>query len=550
MAQVIRRSLPVASICLMSLLTTISPATACSSFLVTKGASADGSTMITYTCDGEFHPHLEYTPAADYEPGDSLEITTWRGELRGKVAQVRHTYAVVDLMNEHQLAIGETTFGGREELHNPDGLLHYWDLMQLALQRVKTAREAVQVITELVADYGYRSTGESFSIADPHEVWYMEMIGPGEGGQGAIWVARRVPDGYICGHANKARIGEFPLDDPQNCLYSKNVVSLAVEKGYYDPNSGEPFRFCDVYCPRTPKNLRYSATRVWSMFRRAAPSKESPPDYHRGVEGAEPYPLWIKPDEKLALADMIEIMRDHYEGTAYDMTQGVDAGPYGTPNRWRPMDWQVGSVDYQWERPISTQQTAFSFISQSRSWLPDPIGGVYWYGLDDTYFSCYVPLYCGINQLPESFTVGSLQEFSWSSGWWVFNFVANFANLKYSYMKEDIQQVQRELEGNFLTLQPTIEKTALALAESDPEQMTKYLTDYSVTHAENAVRRWKELGEFLICKYNDGYVKDEDGRPRARGYPESWLRKGIEARPEQFRLPQWKSDTLDAEFAH
>jgi dipeptidase len=523
---------------------------ACTNYMVTKSASADGSTMITYTCDGEFHPHLEFTPAAVHEPGDSLEITNWSGEVRGKVAQVPHTYAVVGLMNEHQLAISETTFGGREELHNPDGLLHYWDLMQLALQRTKTARGAVEVMTGLVDEYGYRSTGESFSIADPNEVWYMEMIGTGPGGDGAIWVARRVPDGYVCGHANKARIGEFPLDDPQNCLYSKNVISFALEKGYYDSEANKPFRFCDAYCPPTPKNLRYSATRVWSMFRRSAPSQELSPDYHRGIEGTEPYPLWIKPDKKMSLTDVIAIMRDHYEGTDYDMTKGIDAGPYGTPNRWRPMDWQVDSVDYIWERPISTQQTAYSFISQSRSWLPDPIGGVFWYGLDDTYLSCYTPLYCGINAIPKSYTVGSLQEFSWESAWWVFNFVANFANLKYSYMKEDIQKVQSECEGTLLGLQPIVEETALKLAESDPDLLTRYLTDYSVSHAEQVTKRWRELGEFLICKYNDGYVKDENGRPQELGYPESWRREVINRRPDQFLLQQWKSDTLDAEFAH
>jgi len=518
--------------------------------MVTKGASADGSVVITYTCDGEFHPHLEYTPAADYEPGDSLEIKSWGGEIRGKVAQVLHTYAVVDMMNEHQLAIGETTFGGREELRNPDGLLHYWDLMTLALQRVKTAREVVEVMTDLVKEYGYRGPGESFSIADPREVWYMEMIGPGPKGAGAIWVALRVPDGYICGHANKARIGEFRLDDPKNCLYSDNVISFAVEKGYYDPESGQPFRFCDAYCPRTPENLRYAATRIWSMFRCAAPSQDFSVDYHRGLEGAEPYPLWIKPEEKLSLADVMDIMRDHYEGTDYDMTQGVDAGPFGSPNRWRPMDWEVDSIGYIWERPISTQQTGFSFISQSRSWLPDPIGGVYWYGVDDTYFSCYVPLYCGINELPKSFTIGSLQEFSWESAWWVFNFVANFANLKYSYMKEDIQKVQTDLEGTLLALQPTTEKTAIALAKSDPKLLTRYLTDYSVSHAEEVVKRWRELGEFLIVKYNDGYVKDENGRPQELGYPEGWRREVVGSRPEQFKLKLWETDTLDTEFAH
>jgi dipeptidase len=523
---------------------------ACTNFMVTKGASVDGSVMVTYTCDAEFHPHLEYIPAADHEPGDSLEITTWRGEFRGKVAQVPHTYAVVELMNEHQLVIGETTFGGREELHNPEGMLGYGDLMVLALQRTTTAREAVDVMTGLAAAYGYRGPGESFSIADPHEVWYMELIGPGEGGDGAIWVALRVPDGYISGHANRARIGEFPLDDPENCVYSENVISFAVEKGYYDPASGEPFRYCEAYCPRTPENSRYAAARVWSMFRRSAPSQEFPPDFHRGVEDAEPYPLWIKPDRKLSLADVMDIMRDHYEGTDYDMTVGVDAGPYGSPNRWRPMDWEVDSVTHQWERPISTQQTAYSFISQSRSWLPDPIGGVFWYGEDDTYFSCYMPLYCGISEVPKSLTIGSLQEFSWESAWWVFNFVANYANLKYSYMKEDILKVQSDLEGALLSLQPTVEQIAVELHESDPDLLTRYLTQYSISHAEDVVDQWRELGEFLICKYNDGYVKDEDGDPRELGYPEKWRRTVVNSRPGQFRLPKWESDTLDAKFAH
>lgn len=510
----------------------------CTNLLVSRGASTDGSVIITYTCDGEFHPHLRHIPAADHEPGDSLEITDWSGNLRGVIKQVPHTYAVVGQINQYQLAISETTFGGREELRNPDGLLHYWDLMRLALQRAKTAREAIAVMTSLVAEHGYRSGGESFSIADTAEVWIMEMIGPGEGGQGAEWVALRVPNGYISCHANKARIGEFPLDDAENCLYSDNVISFAVENGYYDPASGEPFRFCDAYCPATPKNQRYADARVWSIFRRAAPSRNFSPDYHRAVEGARPYPLWIKPDNKLSLADVFDLMRDHYEGTDYDMTCGVDAGPYGTPNRWRPMTWTVDSIEYVWERPISTQQTGFSFVSQSRSWLPNAVGGVLWYGVDDTYTTCYSPLYCGIDTIPRSFTIGSLGKFSWESAWWVFNFVANFANLKYSYMMPEIQAVQRDIEGTFLALQPSVEKTAAALAESDPALMTRYLTDYSVTHAELVVSRWRELGEHLMTKYNDGYVKDADGHPQEKGYPESWLREVVRSRPHQFRLRQ------------
>ncbi len=526
------------------------PCQACTSLLVTSGASVDGSVMITYTCDGEFHPILKYIPEADHQEGDSVEITDWGGDVRGKIAQVAHTYAVVDLMNEHQLAIGETTFGGREELRNPDGLLHYWDLMVLALKRAGTAREAITVMTDLVAEHGYRSGGETFSIADTKEAWIMEMIGPGPGGEGAHWVALRIPDGYISCHANKARIGKFALDDPDNCLYSKAVISFAIEKGYYDPDSGEPFRYCDAYCPPTPKNRRYADARVWSIFRRTAPSKDFSPDYHRSVPDAERYPLWIKADKKLSLLDVFSLMRDHYEGTPYDMTTGLDAGPYGTPNRWRPMTWRPDSTDtigpeYAWERPISTQQTGFSFVSQSRGWLPDKIGGVYWFGVDDTYTTCYFPLYCGINAIPESFTVGKLGAFSWESAWWVFNFVANFANLKYSFMLPEIQAVQSDIEGMFLALQLAVEKTALELSETDPELMTRYLTDYSVTHGEQVVDRWKALAEHLLTKYNDGYVKDENGRPKDRGYPEGWLRKVVRECPDQFRLPE--ADTTVSE---
>jgi dipeptidase len=511
----------------------------CSSFLVTKGASKDGSVMITYTCDGEFLPHLEYIPAQDHDPGATIPIRGRDGTVRGEVKQVPHTYAVVGLMNECQLAIGETTFGGRNELRNPDGLLHYFLLMNLALQRAKTARDAVNVMGGLVEEYGYASTGESFSIADPDEAWIMEMIGPGPGGKGAQWVALRIPDGYVSGHANMSRIGEFPLNDPDNCLYSANVISFAEEKGYYDKSSGKPFSFRYAYDPPRPPALRACAARVWSMFRRSAPSQNFSPDFQRGVEGAKPYPLWIKPDQKLSLQDVMHIMRDHYEGTPFDMTEGIDAGPFGCPVRCRDLTWEVDGIEYSWERPISTQQTGFSFISQSRKWLPDPIGGVYWYGVDDTYTTCYFPLYCCVQDVPEPFTVGDLQKFSWDSAWWVFNFVANYANLKYSYMVQDIQKVQAELEDQFLSLQPTIEKTALELYKTDPRLMAQYLTTYSVSQGEKVVKRWVELGEYLLTKYNDGYVKDERGRPRGVGYPSEWLKDVLKFKPDQFKLPTW-----------
>jgi dipeptidase len=524
------------------------PAVACTNLLVTRGASADGSVIITYTCDGEFHPHLRRTPAADYGPEDVYEIKDWSGNVRGRIPQVPHTYAVVGLMNEHQLAIAETTFDGRKELQDPDGLLPYWTLMQLALQRAKTAREAVDVITGLVAAHGYRSTGESISIADTEEAWILEIIGPGPGCEGAVWVAVRVPDGCISAHANKARIGTFPLDDPENCRYSNNVISLAIERGYYDPQSGAPFRFCDAYCPETPKNRRYASARVWSLFRRAAPSLKLSPDYHRAVPGAAPYPLWIKPDKPLTVQDVFGLMRDHYEGTPFDMTRGIDAGPHGTPNRWRPIHWQVDDQEYAWERPISTQQTGFTFVSQSRSWLPDPVGGCFWYGVDDTYFTCYVPLYCGITALPESYTIGSLGAFSWDSAWWVFNFVANYANVRYDAMRPDIQAAQADLEGHLLALQPAVERTAVELLKTDPALARRYLTDYSVTHAELVVKRWRALGEHLMTKFNDGYIKDADGRAQEAGYTKAWLRQVIQQRPEQFRLPDKPVDVPESEL--
>ncbi len=517
----------------------------CSSFLVTKGASENGSVMITYTCDGEFLYKLDYIPAQDHKPDEFIEIKSWGGKVKGKIKQIPHTYSVVGLMNEFQVAIGETTFGGRKELVNSDGLLNYFTLMGIALQRAKTAREAIQVMTELVAEYGYSSSGESFSIADKNEAWIMEMIGPGSGGEGAHWVALRIPDGYISAHANMSRIGEFPLDDPENCLYSENIISFAEEKGYYDRKSGKRFNFRYAFDPPKPSSLRTCAARVWSMFRRSAPSLNFSPDFHRGVKGEKPYPLWIKPDKKLSVSDVMNIMRDHYEGTEFDMTKGIDAGPFGCPVRYRGLTWEIDENTYSWERPISTQQTSFSFISQSRDNLPDAVGGVYWFAVDDTYTNCYVPLYCCVNRIPESFTVGDIQKFSWDSAWWVFNFVANLANLRYSSMVKDIQKVQKKLENNFIAFQPVIEKTAVELYKTDPELAKEFLTNYSVSQGEMVVRRWIDLGEYLLTKYNDGYVKDEKGRPRSEGYPSEWLQKVLQLKPEQFKLPEWGKDEKD-----
>jgi dipeptidase len=518
------------------------PLPACTSILVTRGASTDGSVMITYACDsaGGFAT-LGIQPSADHKPGEMITIEPCNDEVKnigGKIPQVPHTYKVLSgLMNEHQLAMSETTFGGRKELENPQALLRYGFLMQLGLQRARTAREAIDVMIKLVDQYGYADEGESISVADTQEAWILEIVGSGPGGKGAVWVAMRIPDGQISCHANASRIGEIPRNDPTNVLFSANVESFAISHGWYDPRSGKPFRFCDAYCPATPLLRRICDTRVWSVFRRAAPSKHLSPDYHRAKPGAEPYPLSLVPDRKLSVADVFALTRDHYEGTEYDMTQGVDAGPYGLPRRWRPLTWKVDGVEYAWERPIATQQTGFSSISQSRAWLPNPIGGLLWFGMDDAYTTCYLPFYCGIDSVPKSFAAGTIQKFSWDSAWWIFNVAANTTYTKYSHIVPEVQTVQKDIESNLLALQPAVEKTAVELAKSSPSLMTRYLTDYSVMHAELTVARWRALVEHLFTKYNDGYVRDPQGKYPDVGYPEAWLRRVLKERPEQFRLP-------------
>lgn len=519
----------------------ISPQTifSCTNYLITKGATVDGSTMITYAADShELYGELYFTPAADHLPGEMLDIYEWdSGKFLGRIKQVAHTYAVVGNMNEHQVSMGETTWGGREELRDPKAILDYGSLMYIALQRAKTAREAIKVITDLVAEYGYYSSGESFSIADPNEVWIMEIISKGPNNKGAVWVARKVPDGYICAHANQARIRQFPLNDKENCLYSPDVITFAREKGYFK-GEDKDFSFADAYAPLNYSALRFCEARVWSMFRRAAPSLKLSIDYVKGVKGAEPLPLWIKPDKKLSVHDVMELMRDHFEGTEFDMTKDVGAGPFQLPYRWRPLTWKVDTVTYCNERAVSTQQTGFSFVAQARSWLPDPIGGVLWFGVDDTYSTVYVPMYCGIKQVPHSFAVGtgSFDEFSWESAFWVFNFVANYAYSRYSDMIKDIQKVQRELEGKFLADQSDIEAAALALYKQSPQLARDYLTEYSVEQGEATVQRWKKLGEFLLYKYLDGNVKNELGKVTHPGYPESWYRRIVNETGDHFKM--------------
>ena len=534
---------------------------ACTNFLISKGASIDGSTMISYAADSHvLYGELYHQPAADYPEGAMRKIYEWdTGIYLGEIPQPAHTYSVIGNMNEFQLAIAETTFGGRSELSSqPGAIMDYGSLIYVTLQRAKTAREAIEVMTGLVEEYGYYSSGESFSIADAEEIWILEMIGKGKGEKGAVWVAMRIPDGYISGHANQARITTFPLNDSKNCLYSKDVISFAREKGWFT-GTNKDFSFSDVYAPVDFGAARFCDARVWAGFNKVASGMDKYTEYAKGIVkkgGENSYttnrlPLWVKPDKQLSVQDVMGMMRDHFEGTELDMTQDLGAGPYGLPYRWRGLTWEVDSVEYCNERAISTQQTGFSFVAQCRSWLPDPIGGILWFGVDDTYSTCYAPMYCGITEIPECFAVGNgdLLTYSETSAFWTFSQVANYAYLRYNDMIKDVKIVQRQLEDKFVTFVPVVDKAAETLYNTtNEEQARKFITEFSVNEAENMTRRWKELYHYLIVKYTDGNIKRESNGEFARtetgmpaspifaGYPEWWYKAVVNATGDHFKV--------------
>ena len=501
-----------------------STSNACTNLIVTKGASTDGSVMITYSADSyNMYGELYHFKAAVYPKGTTLEVYEWdTGKFLGVIPQAEVTYNVVGNINEHQVAIGETTFGGREGLTDSKGIIDYGSLMYIALQRSKSAREAIKIMTDLVSEFGYYSSGESFSIADKNEAWILEMIGKGEGSTGAVWVARKIPDGFVSGHANQARITTFPLNDPDNCIYSDDVISFAREKEYFEGNDKD-FDFAAAYNPLDFGGVRFCDARVWSMFRRVNSSMDKYLGYIKG-ESLERMPLWIKPDSKISVHDVMQLMRDHYEGTELDMTKGVAAGPYNMPYRCSPLTFEVDGDKYFNERPISTYQTGFSFVSQSRSSLPDEIGGVLWFGVDDTYMTVYTPMYCSMKSIPYNYqeNIASLGKFNWDAIFWVFNSVSNFVYPRYSLAIDDVVRKQSELEGEFLSEQETVEATALSLLNKSKGEAVKYLTDYSNASGLNTYNTWKELFEFLNMKYMDGVVKDEYGKPIRVGYPQEF----------------------------
>lgn len=525
---------------------------ACTNLLVGKKASVDGSTMITYAADSyNLFGELYHFPAAKYPEGTKLKVHDWdTGKYLGEIDQVRETYNVVGNMNEHQLAIAETTFGGRPELENPEGIIDYGSLIYITLQRAKNAREAIKVMTELVDKYGYFSGGESFSIADPNEIWIMEMIGKGKGVKGAVWVAVRIPDDCISAHANQARIQQFPLNDPKNCIYSKDVISFAKEKGYYSGKDAD-FSFAQAYAPADFGALRYCEARVWSFF-----NKHSSEDmnqylaYARGEVKDTPMPLYTKPKKKLSLDDVKGMMRDHYEDTPLDWRYDIGAGNFESPYRWAPLEWEVDSVKYCNERPIATQQTAFSFVAQMRSWLPNTVGGILWFGTDDAGHTVYTPMYTSITESPESFRVGNgdLFTFSWTSSFWINNWVANMVYNRYNQMYPDVAKVQKELEDKFQSQVTETDAKALKLLDKSKAEAIKFLTNYSAEQAQFAFDRWKKLGEFLFIKYMDGIVRKEQNgvfetneygnpaSPQRTGYTQDFYRKVIKETGDKYKV--------------
>lgn len=479
-------------------------ATACTNFIITRGASTDGSIMVTYAADSHqlYGCLYKYTPSK--RAAAMMPVYEWdTGKYLGDIPQAEVTYSTVGNMNEHSLIITETTFGGREELVDPEGRVDYGSLIYIALQRARTAREAIDVIVDLANTYGYASSGESFSIADTEEAWIMELIGKGPGNKGIVWVARRIPDGYICAHANQARITTFPEDDPENCLYAPDVISFAREKGYYSGDDAD-FSFCDAYAPLNFSAMRACEARVWSFFRTFADDMDKYVDYAMGYNAANRMPLWVKPAAKISPKQVFDAMRDHFEGTPMDMTKDLGAGGHGLPYRWRPMSFEVDGKEYINERATATQQTGFWMVGQARPGKT----GILWFGVDDAATSCLTPIYCNTTEAPECFAEGngSMLEYSPTSAFWLFNRVTNFAYLRYDMMSADIRKVVDFWERSMLEAVAGVDWTVEGMS---PKQQRKHLTQFSVNTAQVMFENWTRLDKYLLIKYMDGNVKSE-----------------------------------------
>ncbi len=554
---------------------------ACTNFLITKGASTDGSNIITYAADShQLYGALYFWPAADYDDGDMLDIYEWdTGKYLGEIEQVSHTYQVTGNMNENQVIIGETTYGGLDTLGQQDGaIMDYGSLIYVTLQRAETARDAMKIMTELVEKYGYASSGESFSIADENEVWIMELIGKGNFEKGAVWVALQVPDGYICSHANQARITTFDYqeennwNDPnQTTFNSSDVISFAKKYNLYE-GSDEEFSFSDVYAPVDFGGARFCEMRVWSFYKYTNEEFKNNEDYFEYSKGNIEHdekvdagmtqtpetfaknrmPLWIKPDQKVSAHDAMNYMRDHLDGTELDMSKDAGAGPYEKPYRWRPMTWEIDGVKCFNERTIATQQTGFSFVAQARPGYPDHIGGIFWFGVDDAASSVYTPIYAGTTDIPYVFREGNGTMMDWSenSGFWIFNQVTNLAYTRYNMIHPEISDYQQALEKKYFAYTSVIDNAAKELYKQNPAMGREFLTDFTVNTATKLVKDWKEFYQYLFMKYVDGNVKKSENMrlidngngkniPQVTfpGYDEQWYRNLIEQTGDQFVQP-------------
>lgn len=547
----------------------ISQSSACTNFLLTKGATKDGSTMITYSADSHvLYGELYHWPAGTWPAGTMIDVYEWdTGKYLGKIPQAARTYNVVGNMNEFQLAIGETTFGGREELwHQKGAIIDYGSLIYLTLQRAKTAREAILVMTELVEKYGYASEGESFSISDPNEVWVLEMIGKGEGEKGAVWVARMIPDGYVCAHANQARITTFPLegktsisseqmkkiyDKDVTTVYSKDVISFAKLKGFYPQDAkNTEFSFSDTYAPVNFSGARACEIRVWAFFNAINSNMAPYWDYAKGMiqrdekgYATNRMPLWIKPDRKVDVLEVMDFMRDHLEGTELDMSKDPGAGPYACPYRWRPMTFTVDGKEYVHERTTATQQTGFTFVTQSRSWLPDAVGGILWFGVDDAANTVYFPMFSCSTRIPFAYAVGngSMMEFTTKAAFWVFNQVSNLAYTRYNAIHPEIREKQKDLETQYKNFVRLIDTGASDLFNKDKELTIKFLTDFSCNTGNQLVESWRDFYGYLFCRYMDGNIKtavpgEKNPKVEQPALPEWYLRSIIEKAGDKLQV--------------
>ena len=529
-----------------------SGADACTNFLVGKKASADGSVFISYSADSfGMSGFLAHFPAAVHPEGAMRAVYDWdSGKFLGEIPEAPVTYNVIGNINEYQVAIAETTFGGRHELVDTTGIIDYGSLMYIALQRSKTAREAIEVMTSLTQKYGYYSEGESFSIADPNEAWILEMIGKGSE-KGTVWVAVRVPDDCISAHANQSRIHKFDMKDKENVMFSKDVIKFARKKGYFN-GKDEDFSFAMAYCPPDFGGLRWCDARAWSFFNMYADADMS--EYLPWASGdatATPMPLFFKPKKLLTLQDVQVAMRDHFEGTPFDVTTDLGGGIYNMPYRLSPLTFEYEGKEYFNERPISTFQSAFTFVAQMRAHLPREIGGVMWFGCDDANMIVYTPVYCSLDRVPLCYSAEEADPvtFSWNSSFWVFNWVSNMIYPKYSLVADDMKRVQSELEKGFYDRSIALEAEWAAMLKESPKYALAAIKDFSCDCAEEALREWKKFGEYVIVKYNDLVVKPEkNGRfartatgiavpPKRPGYPKAYIKRLVEETGDKYLMP-------------